>query len=183
VSSPKLPFHSFSKDDLTILLFIGLRLFLDKSKTSAFRTDLGVIGIVEQFAVAVTFEAEKHPISFWIKIVFHVCSESPAFHGSRQGPASGIRFFYFLFLFSCLARRLPIFEDEMVNDFPAIDALPPEEMFLMTIKLLPDHRASASITFHQKLLFCLILFVCCRSFPLTPHFLSLPLTSPRKTVS
>jgi hypothetical protein len=38
----------------------------------------------------------------------------------------------------------------MVNDFSAIDTLPPQEMFLKTIKLFPDHGASAAITLHEK---------------------------------
>ena len=101
------------------------------------------------------------------------------FNGSCQRTASGIQFFYFLLLFSCLAGRLPIFEDEMVDDFSAIDALPSEEMFLMTIKLLPDHSASASITFHQKFLFWLIPFFAVILFPL----LLISSRSPRKTVS
>jgi hypothetical protein len=51
--------------------------FFDKPKASTFRANLKVFRVVGHFAVAITFDAEEHPIFFRIKMVIHVNSHFP----------------------------------------------------------------------------------------------------------
>ena len=70
-------FLLFANEGLTMRFFIGILFFFDKPKASTFRANLKVFRVVGQFAVAITFDAEEHPIFFRIKMVFHVNSHFP----------------------------------------------------------------------------------------------------------
>jgi len=57
-----------------VLLSFGFFFFSDKPKAPTFLANFSVFRVVQQFAVAIAFEAEKHAVFFWIKIIVHVSS-------------------------------------------------------------------------------------------------------------